>query len=163
MSVKIRFGVSTANPLTVDKSAKIAWQTGYINCDLFQACSMQKPVLKLAYNATIAGCNYAYIQDFNRYYFTKEPDLIPGQAMVISCDEDYLYTNMDEIKALKCNIRRQENIQNANDKFLMDNKYTKTSKIISDTRYFQGAEIFNKNVESDYCYILSVIGGIAAI
>ena len=164
MSIKVKFGISSANPITINKDEYITWKTNFIDCDLFQAFNIQKPTFKLHFNSTIMDCNYIYIQDFNRYYFMKEPDLIPGTAMIIQADEDYLYTNKTEILNLNCNIRRQEYFQDdlGRDKFLMDNKITKTGKSLMDVQPFKGTDLFNKNVESEYCYVVSVIGGIAA-
>lgn len=161
--MNVYFGVCTADPLMLDKSQHIELQEDPVSCNIYEPCSIFSPVLKMRYSAALIGYNYLYIPDWNRYYFMETPEVQPGEIAIIRGSEDYLYSNMEEIKELTCNIIRQEFI--TSDKYIMDNEITKSGKSYVKTLQFKSsgthdANFFNRNVSDKHCFLLTVIGGV---
>lgn len=161
--MNVFFGVCTADPLMLDKSQHITLQEDPVTCNIYESCSIFSPVLKLRYSAALIGYNYFYIPDWNRYYFMETPEVQPGEIAIIRGSEDYLYSNMQEIKDLTCNIIRQEFYKK--DMYLMDNEITKSSKSYVKTLEFKSegshdANFFNYDVSNKHCYLITVIGGV---
>lgn len=161
--MNVYFGVCTADPLMLDKTGHVTLQESPVSCNIYEPCPIFSPVLKLRYSSTLIGYNYFYIPDWNRYYFMETPEVHPGEIAIIRGSEDYLYSNMEEIKALICNIIRQEYY--SDDKYIMDNEITKSGKSYVKTLEFKSsgnhdANFFNHDVGSKHCYLLTVIGGI---
>lgn len=50
------------------------------------------PIIVLAYNSSYLGSNYAYLSDFDRYYFIRDIQVDVGKRIVLFLDEDYLYS-----------------------------------------------------------------------
>lgn len=61
---------------------------------------------------SISGYDYAYIPDFDRYYFIKEKTSYRTGLWVIDMEVDVLETYKDDIKALTCIIEGTENYSN---------------------------------------------------
>lgn len=159
----VYFGIMSCDPLKVDKTEGISMEETPIKCSIFEACSIINPVLKLRYSSTLLNYNYFYIPEWNRYYFMETPEVQPGEMAIIRGSEDYLYSNMQEIKDLTCNIIRQEFI--TSDKYIMDNEITKSGKSYVKTLQFKSsgshdANFFNRNVSDKHCFLLTVIGGV---
>lgn len=165
--MNVYFGVCTADPLMLDKSQHITLQKDPVSCNIYEPCSIFSPVLKMRYSAALIGYNYFYIPDWNRYYFMETPEVHPGEIAIIRGSEDYLYSNMQDIKELQADIIRQEFARSGFDasdsgKYVQDNEMTKSGKSYVRTREFTGAaaNIFNIDVSSSYCYLMTVVGGI---
>lgn len=161
--MNVYFGVCSADHLMLDKTGHVTLQADPVACNIYEPCSIFSPVLKMRYSAALIGYNYFYIPDWNRYYFMETPEVQPGEIAIIRGSEDYLYSNMAEIKALTCNIIRQEFIKS--DKYIMDNEVTKSGKSYIKTLEFKSdgnhdANFFNRDVSSSHCYLMTVIGGV---
>lgn len=72
-------------------------------------CSIINPVIKIeAFTGfDITSCNYAYIVEFNRYYFINNIRCI-GKLFELDMHVDVLSTYKDEIRANKAVVSRQE-------------------------------------------------------
>ena len=162
----VYFGVCKADPLVMNKASYLTMQENPIRCNLYDACSILSPTLKLRYNSALMGYNYFYIPEWGRYYFMETPEVQPGEITIIKGSEDYLYSNLSEIQALECNIVRNEFAQDfdklVNGKYIQDNEMTKSGRSYIRTRLFTGndANVFNMNVSAKHCYLLTVIGGV---
>lgn len=78
------------------------------DCNVYNDCNIMNPVLLLTYSAEVVDCNYAYIPDWNKYYYVSPPLLINGGRCILSLSEDALMSHADEIKSLSCTILRNE-------------------------------------------------------
>lgn len=65
-----------------------------------------RPRLILDYDSDIESSNYCYISDWERYYFIRKRDLVNGQKMVITLEEDELMTFRSQTDLLPCYILR---------------------------------------------------------
>jgi len=78
------------------------------DCNVYNDCNIMNPVLLLLYSPEVVDCNYAYIPDWNKYYYVSPPLLINGGRCILSLSEDVLMSHADEIKSLSCTILRNE-------------------------------------------------------
>lgn len=105
---------NSSDPLVVDKTLSNALT---LTGELREMCDVEKPSLLIESN-TLLNYNYAYIPDFNRYYFfSKPPTAVAKNLMLLELTEDYLMSYKTEIKATKAIIKRQERQYN---KYLND-------------------------------------------
>ncbi|MCF0230253.1 MAG: hypothetical protein HUJ76_11260 [Parasporobacterium sp.] len=56
----------------------------------------------------IQNVNYAYIPEYNRYYYVAPPSVINNKVLVLSLSVDVLMSFSDSIKKLKAIVGRQE-------------------------------------------------------
>lgn len=73
--------------------------------------SILRPVLDVAYNEDLFGCNYLHIGVFNRFYFIKNITTT-NNRLYLECEVDVLYSYRQQIQALTCVVSRQENKYN---------------------------------------------------
>lgn len=124
---------------------------------LLQSTSLSTPHLVLAYDSTIATCNYMEFVEIGKHYYFPQPVLSPGGRLVIDGKDDVLMNNKAEILGLSAYVVRSENSGNSlmNDsKFpVQANRHCKTIRF--DSNPFA--------VPSDYtttrCFTLTVVGG----
>ena len=65
--------------------------------------------------------NYCYIEDLHRYYEIKPESVLElGGIITVELEEDDIMTNLDDVLALECVIKRQEKRYNL---YLDDDKY----------------------------------------
>lgn len=62
---------------------------------------------------TYINCNYAYIEELNRYYFIESVTLINSRLFSFSMHEDVLYTHKESIKKMRALVSRNEYDYNA--------------------------------------------------
>lgn len=138
---------NASDPLVVDKSLSNALT---LTGDLREMCDIENPSL-LVESTTLLNYNYAYIPDFNRYYFfAKPPTAVAKNLMLLELTEDYLMSFKTEIKATKAIIKRQERQFN---KYLNDEEYQSYAyEIIS-------AYAFNTPFTKTSIPYLTVLGG----
>lgn len=86
-----------------------------------QDCSLMNPVLTLAADVgSLAGFNYAYIQDYGKYYFIASPPTAVGYNRAeIELEEDVLMTYASQILNLSGIVKRS---QSNWDMYLVDEK-----------------------------------------
>lgn len=138
---------NSSDPLVVDKSLSNALA---LTGELREMCDVENPSL-LIEGTTLLNYNYAYIPDFNRYYFFKKPPTaVAKNLMLLELNEDYLMSYKTEIKATKAIIKRQERLFN---KYLNDEEYQSYAyEIIS-------AYAFNTPFTKASIPYLTVLGG----
>ena len=102
---------------TNEKNAinKTLTQLASLTGDLRSECDILKPVIiieidgsDLTQTEILKSANYAYIQDFGRYYFITGIKGIGKNLVEISLAVDVLYSWKNEILAQSCIIARQE-------------------------------------------------------
>ena len=76
--------------------------------NLREETSVLTPVMNISGNSSIANANYAYIAEFNRYYFVASIESIRNGLWRLSFRVDVLYTYRDYIKANSAIIQRNE-------------------------------------------------------
>ena len=97
--------------------------------------SILNPRLLLKWNEGYIGANYAYIPEFQRYYFIDDISLNTGGNCVVSLSVDVLYTYATQIMQLKVTAARSSNKYN---RYLNDNQQVTTNKPINQIKQFDG-------------------------
>ena len=73
-----------------------------LNGHLRDGCDVINPDIMVEFNASYLNANYAYIPDFNRYYYFREPPAVDGKTMILMLHADALYNYRDLIMKSEC-------------------------------------------------------------
>lgn len=138
------------NSSPVEKIGKDLDAGTEFTCDLKADTSVLKPTLILQSASSLAGFNYMYIPDFNRYYFID--DIVSKNNVIweVSGHVDVLETYKTDILSQSAVIRRQQNKYNL---YLNDPDFMTYNYDMIQTKKFSASE-FNKTLN----YILAVNG-----
>lgn len=100
------------NSSPVEKIGKTLDAGSEFTCDLKADTSVLKPTLVLQSSSSLAGFNYMYIPDFQRYYFID--DIVSKNNVIweVSGHVDVLETYKADILRQEAVIRRQQNKYN---------------------------------------------------
>ncbi len=104
----------------------------------------------IEYNSALNGYNYAYISEFNRYYFIEEVTIERNKMIRLSLYNDVLMSHISKIGNVKGIVARNESLYN--------------SRLIDDQLRFLGYKEINtirfpKSIRNGDTYILAVNGG----
>ena len=115
---------------------------------LREETSIVDPVITIEYSGTLTNVNYAYIPEFNRYYFITQIESVRTGLWRIYCHCDVLKTYAQAILGTPCVVARNENRYNL---YLNDVYF----KVYSNPRY----EVINfPNKFSGDSYVLVMKG-----
>ena len=106
MATVISIGNTSDDPRFIDKS--VTWTAEDISCKVIHANPVDHPTLELAYSSAYDECNYIHISEFNRYYYIESITMSSATTCTIVGHSDPLMSFAAEIKALPCNIYRNE-------------------------------------------------------
>lgn len=101
MTVKFYKMTSTANTINKKKT-----QIQQSDCQLYDETDILNPSLLMKYNQNLLSSNYIFIEEFERFYFINNIDIIDGNRMRLSCHVDVLETYWDRIKDTNQHIVR---------------------------------------------------------
>lgn len=73
-------------------------------------CNILQPTLEIDANTSLYSYNYAYIQDFSRYYFMSPPTLTTGGKMIVQLSVDVLKTYISDMANCDCIVLRNERV-----------------------------------------------------
>lgn len=126
-------------------------QVASLTGTLKEGCSILSPDITVDYKAAYITANYAYIADFGRYYFFRQPPDIEGDTMTLHLYADSLYNYRSEVLSADCIAERSSSIY---DLMLTD---TAVSAVA-------GYEVFSRSLPYQFrpdmgTYILTVAGG----
>jgi hypothetical protein len=85
--ITVKLYVSSDDPRQLLKSVSGELS---VNCDIYDNCSLFNPTLILDYKAEITTKNYAYIGDWNRYYFINDMSITNSKRIILSLTCDVL-------------------------------------------------------------------------
>lgn len=146
-----------SDPRTLDKRSEFtAGTTLNVPVDIYKPCDIHKPKFLLSTDKISGWYNYAYVQEWNAYYFLSEPIVIDGNRCTITGDLDYLTTYADTIKTLNGYLIRTADNRH-NNKYLPDRKPAQENRMCV-TYQFDTAP-FQANYAQDSIFVLTVIGG----
>lgn len=114
---------------------------------------IERPVLKIGSvnQSTLNNVNYAYIPEFNRYYFVDPPTVVNNKVYMLSLRVDVLMSFKSAINNLVAIIARQENEYNL---YLPDPEFKVYANTDKKTLKFSKVP-FTKNAN----FLLTVSGG----
>ena len=148
--MKVRFYSISDDSRVVNKTIPVTYTEK--DCDIWDSCSIRRPLLKLAYDSTIAAKNYAYIADWGRYYYVAPADIDNGREMYLQLEEDVLKSWQTDIENLNCTIVRTAKNGKAN-LYLDDGKF----KVLNYPRI--QTKKFPNSLSKTMSYVLTIAGG----
>ena len=153
--MQIKFGYTFDDRRKLEKS--VTWFDTF-DCKPYTDYNISAPNL-LIVNATgaIANNNYAYIADYQRYYYVDSVTIGRNGMYIVQLSVDVLMSYADGIKNLSATISRQENI-GIND--IVDSLLPLQNRKELAVIEFESSEF---NISSagtgDYNFVLNVSGG----
>lgn len=118
MSMTIKLYHNDSDKRTVNKT--LTNEGSLAGATIIDDTTILNPRLKVRDNGIImVQYNYCYIADFKRYYYITNITVSNGY-IIIDCKVDVLMSYANEIKALTCVIKRQQNLCNY---YLDDEQY----------------------------------------
>lgn len=108
MTINLYTNLSEKNHLDKDIT-----QQGSITGTLKEDCSIINPVIKVEsfYGFDLTTCNYAYIPEFDRYYFINNINCV-GKLYELNMHVDVLSTYKSAIRSNTAIVSRQQNNYN---------------------------------------------------
>ena len=89
--------VNTDEPIKINKS--LSGGTSFVG-NLREESSVMNPTILVESDASIVGYNYAYIPDFNRYYYVKDLVSYRTNLWLVSLEVDVLKSWASQIMGL---------------------------------------------------------------
>lgn len=108
--MKVKFYNTSDDPLTLNKTLLDEIEK---DCKPYEGCTLLHPSVILAYDETVANRNYAYIEEWGRYYFVGNPQVAPGSRIIIPMDVDPLMSWADGIRSAPIIAERSANKYNS--------------------------------------------------
>lgn len=153
--MQLQYGKCNSDPRVVDKRPYfgVLHTTDILAKDTISDRAPVVVIAATAGNTDALTCNYAAMGGM--YYYIDDVDLLPGGRYALHMRLDVLTSYADSIKNISAVVVRQAG---ANSPMLADGAYLTKSNIQVETRQFNRSP-FVVNYNSDFCYVLSVIGG----
>ena len=111
-------GINSADARVLDKTSFVTYGNP-IGCDVFHECSIMNPVFLIEYFPAIVDYNYLKIESWGRFYYINDVTLAPGGRAYITCSEDVLMGNKDQILELVAYANRSES---STERYAVDGK-----------------------------------------
>lgn len=143
MVIKLYKTASEKNRLNKTITNEISL-TGYLR----EECSVTNPVIKIEQSENLSLYNYAYIEDFGRYYYISDIKTIRNNLWELSL-------NIDVLMTYKNNILNTVGLINHADL----NQYLHDENIVTNSKCTKQIVTFSKSLPTDVDYILIVAGG----
>lgn len=124
------------------------------NIALKQNTSLEDPEMIIETSSDLTNCNYAYIAEWDKYFYINNIDLMPGGLHRLSMHVDVLMTYADEIRNIPATIERSQSVYN---------QYINDGTFVSDSREFVSVVNFNTGFNDTGEFILITAGGIPTI
>lgn len=88
-------------PIKTNVSAQITYQV-----------SIQDPSFILVYDAALINANYVYVEEWDRYYYINNKNILDGNTMELQCHIDVLMSYRNEILNSDCIAARSASDNN---------------------------------------------------
>lgn len=103
-------------------------------------CDILKPVI-IIQSENFLSFNYAYIEQFNRYYFVNDIVVFPNNIFMLSLDVDVLESWKNDIMNSTCKIEHSTELNN-----YYDNDNYKNLETYENEHFEKDVEVKNTNV-----------------
>lgn len=103
-------------------------------------------------NLSLDVCNYAYISEFNRYYYINDIKTLTGNRVALNMTVDVLMSFSSEILTVPLIIDKQEQLS-------MADKYFNDGSFLATQREFVRIKEFDNGFNESGTYILIACGG----
>lgn len=117
---------------------------------LRDSCSLLEPIINIE-NSNVLRFNYAYIPDFQRYYFVKEITNLRKNIWTLELEVDPLMSFKGDILALQVVADKQSNST-------VGDEYIDDGSLVTDNYMFKSMYNFSKGFNDQGEYILITAG-----
>ena len=117
---------------------------------LRDSCSLLGPVINIE-SSNVLRFNYAYIPDFQRYYFVKEITNLRKNIWILELEVDPLMSFKGDILALQVVVDKQSSDS-------IGDEYIDDGSLVADNYTFKSVYNFNKGFNDHGEYILITAG-----
>lgn len=117
---------------------------------LRDSCSLIEPVINIE-NNNVVRFNYAYIPDFQRYYFVKEITNLRKNIWTLELEVDPLMSFKGDLLALQVVVDKQSSDS-------IGDEYIDDGSLVADNYTFKNIYNFNKGFNEQGEYILITAG-----
>ena len=118
--------------------------------------SISQPYIVVGINGDIVTkINYAYIDEFKRYYYIEDLTIMEGNRIGLSLSVDHLHSFKDFIKKQKGVVSRTKTL--GVNKYLVNNEIPVTSKVETvkvDAKWTVGSGAINSEFDISSTYVL---------
>ena len=129
----------------VDKTLGTA--KSFTNCSIKEQTDVTNITLRIQMTDNLSGYNYAYVDEYGRYYFIDKIETTPTGYWVLSCRCDVLMSFKADILALTGTVTRSESLYNF---YLNDGQFKALAYRNIVTKSFPQA------VANDSCILMTV-------
>lgn len=145
----VTFYKNSSDKLVLNKRLSIVGLP--VQCQVKDPCTLTRPIITITKSALKGWerVNYAYIDEFDRYYFMGTPTMDTAGRLTVELTVDPLMSNKAAILGVKCVIMRSETVYN---KMIRDDKAP-----VRASRAIQYKEI--GTFPSSECYVITCDGG----
>lgn len=121
-----------------------------VDCSVYSACDMVEPNLLISYFRGLEQVNYAYVPEWNRYYYVVNYTFLDGVRCVINMRCDVLMSFKPDILNVRAYILRSSE---------QGNEYLADSQILMNSSVYVHNLPFSETPFGQGNYILTVLGG----
>lgn len=147
MKINLYYNSSEKNKIGKSLTRKLS-----LTGTLKEECSITKPIIIIE-SESLFDVNYAYVEEFNRYYFISDITSVKYNLWRVYLNCDVLESFKDKILNLNCIIDKQSSIRKSNSLF-DDGSYVNEIDTFNEIAKFQRG--FNESGE----FILLTAGAI---
>lgn len=126
-----------------------------VQCQVYGECNIYAPTLVVDYDTDFTKANYAYIEEWNRYYYITDMVVRSGKRAMLTLRCDVLMSFKPQILALQCYIKKS-NKPTANGNYLPDSNIPVSSDTFTVNRNFSETPF---SPGSSGWYVMTVLGG----
>lgn len=129
-----------------------------IDCDIYDNCSLFNPVLILDYRAEITTKNYAFVAEWNRYYFINDMSITNSKRIILSLTCDVLMSFGQQLLQHTFRIQRSESNGN---RYVPDNGFINEDRydvFRLKSGYISDYGFADQNMDDSYMVVLGVSG-----
>lgn len=105
MSTTVNFGTVPDDARVLQKTIPATWPKE-CSCYVYDPCDIYAPRILVDYFDAIDSYNYAYIPEFERYYYIRSASVNSAQRLEIILEEDVLMSFKNQILDVTCVIDR---------------------------------------------------------
>lgn len=153
--MNVQFGSTTDDVAVINKTVSLG---ATIDCQVKAGTSVENPTIIVKYSSINPTDNYAYIADFERYYFIGDKTFTTGNRVEVELSVDPLYSFATGLNTCEFYIDRIGNMgQRA--AYVSDSNYPMSTETFVENIDFSVSPFETAGQEDFANYVLTVVGG----
>lgn len=152
--MNVQFGSTTDDVAVINKTVSLG---AAIDCQVKVGTSVENPTIIVKYSSINPTDNYAYIEEFGRYYFIGDKTFTTGNRVEVELSVDPLYSFATGLNTCEFYIDRI-GTQAKRAAYVSDSNYPMTSETYTKNILFDRSPFTTEDTDPVH-YILTVVGG----